>query len=124
MDFEEPVQGHLHWTDGEYSDGRKEVLKTIIVLSVVTIAEVSIAISYDELVKDGGKFRWLISLLMAIFSVVKVIYIMGTFMHLKHEKKGFQMSVLLPFLFLVWAIIAFTLEGSSWEYMRTWLNMF
>ena len=124
MDFEEPVQGHLHWTDGEYSDGRKEVLKTIVVLSVVTVVEVGIAISYDEFAKDGGKFRWLISLLMAVFSVVKVIYIMGTFMHLKHEKKMFILSVLLPFLFLIWAIIAFAFEGASWNYMRSWLNAF
>ena len=124
MDFEEPVQGHLHWTEGEYGIGRKEVLRTIIILSVITIAEVSIAISYDELAKDGGKYRWFISLLMAIFSVIKVIYIMGTFMHLKHEKKAFILSVLLPFLFLIWAIIAFAFEGASWNYMRTLLNAF
>jgi caa(3)-type oxidase subunit IV len=124
MNFDEPVQGHLHWTDAEYSDSRKDVLKTIIVLSVVTVVEVGIAIMYDALASDGGKFKWVINLLMAVFSVVKVVYIMGTFMHLKHEKKYFMLSVLLPFLFLVWAIIAFTFEGSSWQYMRTLLNAF
>jgi hypothetical protein len=30
----------------------------------------------------------------------------------------------LPFMFLIWAIIAFTFEGSSWQFMRTWLNAF
>ncbi|MDB5282511.1 MAG: hypothetical protein JWO06_1586 [Bacteroidota bacterium] len=124
MNFDEPVQGHLHWTDGEYVDGRKEVLKTIVILSVVTVVEVGIAIGYEKLANDAGKYKWVINLLMAIFSVIKVIYIMGTFMHLKHEKKGFILTVLLPFLFLVWAIIAFTVEGSSWQYMRTWLNAF
>ena len=125
MNFDEPVQGHLHWTDGEYVDGRKEVLKTIIILSVVTVVEVGIAIGYDVLMAaDGGKHKWVVNMLMAFFSVVKVIYIMGTFMHLKHEKKGFILTVLLPFLFLIWAIIAFTFEGASWQYMRTWLNAF
>jgi cytochrome c oxidase subunit IV len=125
MNFDEPVQGHLHWTEGEYSDGRKEVLKTIIILSVVTVVEVGIAISYDTLfLSDNGKHKWVVNLLMAIFSVVKVIYIMGTFMHLRHEKKGFILTVLLPFLFLIWAIIAFTFEGSSWLMMRGWLNAF
>jgi hypothetical protein len=124
MNFDEPVQGHLHWTDSEYKDGRVEVLRTIIILSVVTVVEVGIAIGYDELAKDGGKYKWLISLLMAAFSVVKVIYIMGTFMHLKHEKKRFMLTVLMPFLFLIWAIIAFTLEGESWHVMRSWLNAF
>src|ERR1700689_4296533 len=99
-DFEEPIEGHLHWTDSEYSDGRKEVLKTIIVLSVITVVEVSIAISYDVFSRDGGKYKWVVNLLMAIFSVIKVVYIMGTFMHLKHEKKPFILSALLPFIFL------------------------
>ena len=124
MSFEEPVQGHLHWTDDEYSVGRKEVLKTIIILSIVTVVEVSIAISYDAFATDNGSYKWFINLLMAIFSVVKVIYIMGIFMHLGHEKKWFKMTVLLPFLFLIWAIIAFTYEGASWHMMRTWLNAF
>jgi cytochrome c oxidase subunit IV len=124
MNFDEPVQGHLHWNDAEYSDGRKEVLKTIVILSAVTVIEVGIAISYDAFANDGGKNKWVVNLLMAIFSVIKVIYIMGTFMHLKHEKKGFILTCLLPFLFLIWAIIAFTFEGSSWQAMRHLLNAF
>ena len=94
------------------------------ILSAVTVVEVGIAISYDAFAGDGGKNKWVINLLMAIFSVVKVIYIMGTFMHLKNEKKGFILSCLLPFLFLIWAIIAFTFEGSSWQAMRHLLNAF
>jgi cytochrome c oxidase subunit 4 len=124
MNFDEPVQGHLHWTDTEYSDGRKEVLKTIFILSAVTVVEVGIAISYDAFAKDGGKYKWVVNLAMAIFSVIKVIYIMGTFMHLKHEKKGFILTCLLPFMFLIWFIIAFTLEGASWQAMRHLLNAF
>ena len=124
MNFDEPVQGHLHWTEGEYNDSKKEVLKTIIILSVVTIAEVGIAIAYDLFVGDGGASKWVINLIMAVASVVKVYFIMGTFMHLKHEKKGFILSVLLPFLFLVWAIIAFVVEGGSWQAMRNLLNVF
>jgi cytochrome c oxidase subunit 4 len=124
MSFEEPVQGHLHWTDDEYGVGRKEVLKTIIVLSIVTVVEVSIAISYDAFATDNGAYKWVVNLAMAIFSVIKVIYIMGIFMHLGHEKKWFKMTVLMPFLFLIWAIIAFTAEGASWHMMRTWLNAF
>lgn len=123
MDFEEPVQGHLHWTEEEYGVGKKEVMKTIIILSVVTVIEVGIAMIYDHFV-TSGEGKWAINLFMAVASVVKVYYIMGTFMHLKHEKKGFILTALLPFSFLIWAIIAFTMEGASWHTMRTWLNMF
>jgi cytochrome c oxidase subunit IV len=120
----EMPEGHLHWNDQEYSDSRKDVLKTIIILSVVTITEVGIAILYDHLNPTGGNFKWAINLFMVIASIVKVYFIMGTFMHLKHETKGFLMTVFVPFTFLIWAIIAFTLEGRSWEHMRSLLNVF
>ncbi len=124
MNFDEPVQGHLHWTQGEYDDSKKDVMKTIIILSAVTIAEVGIAIAYDHFMGDKGTGKIFINLIMAIASIIKVYFIMGTFMHLKHEKKWFIMTVLFPFCFLVWAIIAFTYDGASTETMRTWLNLF
>ena len=117
-------EGHLHLNDQEYSDGKKEVWKTIWILSFVTIFEVSVAIMYDHFNPTGGNFKWAINLLMAVMSVVKVIYIMGTFMHLKNETKGFFLTCLLPFSFLIWAIIAFAMEGNSYGHMRTLLNVF
>ncbi len=123
MNFDEPVQGHLHWTQEEYTEGKKSVLNTILILSVITIVEVGIAILYDMFMAQSFGKIW-INLLMAIFSVAKVYFIMGTFMHLKHEKKWFIITVFAPFSFLIWAIIAFSVEGASWEHMRTFINMF
>ena len=40
-------------------------------------------------------------------------------MHMAYEVKGLAMSVLLPTLLLVWAIIAFFQEGDSWGDRRT-----
>ncbi len=120
---EEMPEGHLHWNDEEYVHGKAEAWRTIIILSVVTIVEVGIAMLYDKFV-PGGEMKWALNIFMALVSVVKVIFIMGTFMHLKHETKGFFLTVALPFLFLVWAIIAFSYEGVSWEAMRASLNLF
>ncbi len=124
MSFEVKPEGHLHWTDDEYKESRSSVLKTIIILSVVTVIEVGVAMIYDKMNPDGGNGKIFINLFMAIMSVVKVYYIMGIFMHLKHETKGFLITVFFPFLFLIWAIIAFSLEGSSWQHMRSLLNIF
>jgi caa(3)-type oxidase subunit IV len=115
-------EGHLHWNESEYKDSRKDVWKTIIILSIITVVEVGVAIAYDVMNPNGGNFKWAINLFMAVASVIKVFYIMGTFMHLKHETKGFLMTVFVPFSFLIWAIIAFTMEGSSWGHMRSLLN--
>ena len=120
----EKPEGHLHWTPAEYADSRKDVLKTIIILSVVTVVEVGVAIGYDHLYPAGGSGKLFINLFMAIMSVVKVVYIMGTFMHLKHETRGFFLTVILPFMFLIWAIIAFSYEGGSWQHMRSLVNVF
>jgi hypothetical protein len=100
------------------------MMKTIIILSAVTIAEVGIAIGYDHFLGKEGHGKIFINMIMAIASIIKVYFIMGTFMHLKHEKKWFIITVFAPFSFLIWAIIAFSVEGSSWEHMRTWLNLF
>lgn len=124
MSFEVPSEGHLHWTDAEYNDSRRDVLKTIIILSVVTVFEVGVAIGYDQIYGAEGKGKWIINLIMAICSIIKVYYIMGTFMHLKHEKKWFILTVFGPFLFLIWAIIAFAADGDSWHAMRGLLNAF
>lgn len=122
MNFETPTEGHLHWTEEEYKDGKKSVLKTIIILSVVTVVEVGCAIAYDKLLPNASKLP--INLLMAILSVVKVIFIMGIFMHVNHETPWFKRTILLPFMFLIWAIIAFAVEGGSWHAMRSLLNVF
>ncbi len=122
MDFEVPPEGHLHWNEDEYKQGKKDVLKTIVILSIVTVVEVSAAIVYDHFFPNSSKL--LINLFMAFMSVVKVIYIMGIFMHVNHETPWFKRTILLPFMFLIWAIIAFAVEGSSWHAMRDLLNIF
>ncbi|MBK8353133.1 MAG: cytochrome C oxidase subunit IV family protein [Saprospirales bacterium] len=47
-----------------------------------------------------------------MFSLAKAAYIIGEFMHLKYEKRVFMLSIGLPLAFLVWAIIAFGVEGN------------
>ena len=46
-------------------------------------------------------------------TIVKAFYIVGEFMHLKHEVKTLIWSVLIPTLFIVWLVIALMVEGGS-----------
>lgn len=123
MSFNFPNEGHLHWNESEYKEARSSVWKTIIILSIVTIVEVSVAIIYDLYI-GGASGKLFISLFMAVASVVKVWYIMGVFMHLGSETKAFKMTVLLPFMLLIWLVLAFALDGDSWNGMRHLLNVF
>lgn len=46
-------------------------------------------------------------------TIVKAFYIVGEFMHLKHEAKVLIWSILIPMLFIVWLIIALLIEGNA-----------
>jgi cytochrome c oxidase subunit IV len=46
-------------------------------------------------------------------TIVKAFYIVGEFMHLKHEVKTLIWSVLIPTLFVVWLVVALMVEGGS-----------
>lgn len=54
------------------------------------------------------------TLRVAIFSgmtIVKAFYIVGEFMHLKHEVKSLIWMVLVPTIFVVWLLTALIFEG-------------
>jgi len=54
------------------------------------------------------------TLRVAIFcgmTIVKAFYIVGEFMHLKHEVKSLMWAVLIPTLFVVWLLVALIYEG-------------
>jgi cytochrome c oxidase subunit IV len=54
------------------------------------------------------------TLRVAIFcgmTIVKAFYIVGEFMHLKHEVKSLIWAVLIPTVFVVWLLIALIYEG-------------
>ena len=54
------------------------------------------------------------TLRVAIFcgmTIVKAFYIVGEFMHLKHEVKSLIWAVLIPTIFVVWLLVALIYEG-------------
>jgi len=46
-------------------------------------------------------------------TLIKAFYIVGEFMHLKHEVKVLIWSIVLPTTFVIWFIIAMMVEGDS-----------
>jgi len=102
--------GHL-----TYEESKKSATKIIIILGIITIAEVLFALLGKGYLKEGIEFHpALMGGVMIIMSVVKAYLIIFEFMHMKYEVPGLVKSVLLPTLLLVWGVIAFTWEGSDW----------
>jgi cytochrome c oxidase subunit IV len=98
-----------------YEESKKSATKIIIILAIITIAEVLFALLGKGYLKEGIEFHpALMGGVMIIMSIVKAYLIIFEFMHMKYEAPGLAKSVLLPTLLLVWGVIAFTWEGSDW----------
>jgi cytochrome c oxidase subunit IV len=106
-----------------YEESKKVANKIISILAFVTIIEVIFALLGKGYLVSGVHFpHWLIAFAMIGGSVYKAYLIIYEFMHMKYEVPGLVKTVLLPTLLLVWAIIAFTMEGSYWQNNRTKFN--
>ena len=106
--------GHL-----DYAAAKKVVLKGLFILGVVTIAEVFVALFGNGHIIHGFYLHKLLFYpVMIALSLYKAYFIVYEFMHMRYEVKGLAMSVLMPVLLLVWAIIAFFQEGNSWASRR------
>lgn len=103
--------GHLD--EATYKKQRSAVWRATVIMAVVTIAEVGVALLLGEAMP-----RMLLNLLFILMSAAKAFFIVGEFMHLKYEVRALVISILAPCLFLVWFIIAFMMEGSSWLELR------
>ena len=79
------------------------IWKTFWILLILTAIEFVIAFTMPANI-----------LRVAIFcgmTIVKAFYIVGEFMHLKHEVKSLIWAVLVPTIFVVWLLIALIYEG-------------
>jgi cytochrome c oxidase subunit IV len=105
-----------------YEEQKALVFRGLMLLGAITIIEVFIALLAKGHLIHGFRFEgalhYLYMLLMVGFSLYKAYFIVFFFMHMAYEVRGLAMSVLLPTVLLVWAIIAFFQEGGSWGARR------
>lgn len=80
------------------------IWKTFIILCVLTAIEFIIA---GTMPKSGLRVAIYVGM-----TLIKAFYIVGDFMHLKHEVKTLIWSLLLPVIFVCWLLIALFYEGS------------
>jgi cytochrome c oxidase subunit 4 len=97
---------HAHDTPNDGGAAQRKVIwKTFWILLILTALEFLIAFTMDH-----GFLKITIFILMTF---VKAFYIVGDFMHLKHEVKALIWSIVLPMLFIVWLLVALVIEGEA-----------
>ena len=103
----------LHYDDGS---AVKEIWKVNLILSVLTIIELILGF-WMMGVNDSG-VRLAIKGSIVILMIAKAFYIVGYFMHLKHELKNLIMTIVVPLALFIWFITAFLYEGNSYKNLR------
>ncbi|MEY3405280.1 MAG: cytochrome C oxidase subunit IV family protein [Cyclobacteriaceae bacterium] len=83
----------------------KKLWRVALIMAIVTGIEFVFAFTLD-----AGHLKT--SIFIAL-TIVKAGYIVGEFMHLRHEVKVLFWSILIPMVFVVWFLVAMIYEGLS-----------
>lgn len=96
---------------------RKVIVRTALILAGLTAFEFFIAFTWRGFAGMTGMeletVRVMKNALFIILTIFKAFYIVGEFMHLKHEVKRLIYVILVPFIFIVWLLIALFYEGDK-----------
>ncbi len=84
------------------------IWKIFFVLVGITAIEFAVTFAME-----AQSIRTLRNSILIGLTILKAFFIVGEFMHLKHETKGLIWTILVPTVLLVWLLVALVTEGSS-----------
>jgi len=121
------MEQHIAYTDITHDDthggGTKEVIKVTVILTVLTLVELALGIAMIKLKMEDGSFeKDFTKGVIVILMMAKAFYIVGYFMHLKHEIRNLIMTIVVPMGLFIWFIIAFLYDGNSFKNLRNEFN--
>jgi cytochrome c oxidase subunit 4 len=102
--------------DGHSGGGVKEIIKVTVILSVLTIVE--LILGFWMIGMENPGLRMAVKGAIIILMMAKAFYIVGYFMHLKHEIRNLIMTIVVPLTLFIWFIIAFLYDGNSFRNLR------
>lgn len=106
----------VHSAHDDNHGGTKEIWRTFWILLGLTIVE--LILGYIMIGVESGGLRLAIKGAIIILMLAKAFYIVAYFMHLKSEIRNLIMTIIVPLALLIWAIIAFLYDGSSFRSNR------
>ena len=97
----------------KFKSNIQKIWGVLIFLSIVTAIEVALGIVKPEILMNNFLSMKLINWIFVILTLVKAYYIMWDFMHMRDEKFGLQVSVVITLIFLIaYAAFIFLVEGN------------
>lgn len=111
----------FHPEHGDSASFQKRVIRTTVILSVITIIELALGFWIYFMHKGEAPSHLLILIIkgvICILSLAKAFYIVSIFMHLGDEIRNMIMTIVVPLLLFIWFIAAFLIDGNSWKNLR------
>ena len=99
-----------------HEGGKKEIMKVTVILTVLTLIE--LALGFWMMGMENQQLRLAVKGCIVILMLAKAFYIVGFFMHLKHEVKNLIMTIVVPLILFAWFITAFLVDGNSFKNLR------
>ncbi|TAL50845.1 MAG: hypothetical protein EPN92_01285 [Chitinophagaceae bacterium] len=99
----------------------KRIIKTTIVLSIITLIELAMGFSIYFIHKNPDYSHALVLAIkgcIVILSLAKAFYIVSVFMHLGDEIRNMIMTIIVPLMLFIWFIAAFLWDGNSYKNLR------
>ena len=94
---------------------KKKILRIFGVLLAITVVEFIIAL---WLVPTGKIPLHYANPIYIVLTLAKAFYIVAYFMHLKFEKVGLALAIVVPILFIIGLILVLTNESHYWVDLR------
>ncbi len=99
-----------------HSGGNKGIITVTLILTVLTLIE--LAIGFGMMKVDAEGVRLTLKGIIVILMLAKAFYIVGYFMHLKHEIRNMIMTIVVPLILFIWFITAFLYDGNSFLHLK------
>ena len=97
----------------KFKSNVQKIWGVLIFLSIVTAIEVALGIVKPEILMNYFLSMKLINWIFVILTLVKAYYITWDFMHMRDEKFGLQVSVVITLIFLIaYEAFIFLVEGN------------
>ena len=97
----------------KFKSNVQKIWGVLIFLSIVTAIEVALGIVKPEILMNYFLSMKLINWIFVSLTLVKAYYITWDFMHMRDEKFGLQVSVVITLIFLIaYAAFIFLVEGN------------
>lgn len=109
--------GHTHAHAFDSKKVKREIWRITLYLSILTVVELLLGFLMMPWPEESLKRHLVKGVVMALM-LWKAFYIIGYFMHLRHEVRNMIMVIAIPALLFIWFISAFLGDGQSYKNLR------